>query len=171
MSAAIITVNELEGRSYTILANASHALAAIPSVAKHSRQAVRHYLFCLRLGKIAGQLEELMAYLHTPESIVALESAQPERVVRLGQIMREIPVKSFELVSMIRSADLGFWQSSYERHTKRLESSAGEASAHISVFLEGTPLVLLTKVDQDRLVESLLNPPEPNARLRRAFGR
>ncbi len=45
------------------------------------------------------------------------------------------------------------------------EGDAGESAASDSA------VILLTKADQAQLLESLLNPPEPNAALRRAFSR
>jgi hypothetical protein len=164
---ATITLNELEGRSHAILADAS---LTIVKVAQHSRQAIKHYNLLRSLSSITGKMEGFLVFLHTVDFINFVDIAPPENVIRVAAIVHEIPDKVNELLYEIQSTEKGYWHKLYRPVLKRLETSNRELQAHVAALSrEDSPRLLLSKTDQDQLVASLLDPPEPNEALRRAF--
>jgi hypothetical protein len=166
---ATITLNTLEGLSYSILADTSQTIV---TVAKDSRFAVKHYHIIRHLKSINTKMRELVSILHTPESIRVLESIPTEQLATLAELMREVPIKTVEMIGQIRSLPLGYWVRFYRPHLLALEASNSELYAHVTAFTSADLRpILLTKEEQAELVASLLNPGKPNGTLRRAFSR
>lgn len=54
----------------------------------------------------------------------------------------------------------------------KLRAHSDELASHIGAFgSRDAALIVLTRRQQDSMMELLLNPPEPNEALRRAFGK
>lgn len=167
-AALTLTFDEFEARSYSVLAVASHAIVRM---AKQSR-AVSHYLLLRDLGLICDDTRSLLEFFHESDSIVALEVAGPEQLGTVPARLRAIHGKIEQTVSLIRSKKFGYWERFYEARAKTLEAYNLELDSHVYALSESQSSVLfLTKRDQDRVLESLANPPKPNEALRRAFAR
>jgi hypothetical protein len=123
---------------------------------------------------MAGTFEDLLDRFHQSDTVLALEAASPEDVGNVVGNLRKVHGKIEELVKLIRSIDkkLGYWRRLYQPRIQKLERLRTRLSAEIDALSPtGSPLILLTKNDQHHLVDSLLQPSEPNDALRRAFAR
>ena len=160
--------SELEWRNYVLLANASKALITLR---KKSHLAFRHYQALGILKSIVSGMAEVGTLLHSREAVSALERATADQLLAMAEKMRDIHTKNTEIVAQIRTLDLGFWGPVYHPYVLKLESCSSEMDSHIRAFTQSESAnILLTKRDQDHLLGTLLNPPEPNEALRRAFG-
>ena len=162
---ATITIEEFEARSYSVLADASQTIV---KMAKESR-VVTHYQVLRGLTSIGEDMRGLLAFFHTADMIHALESATPEQLGNIPARMRDVHDKIEQTISLIHSKKLGYWKSLYDTRVKKLETYNRELDSHVYVLTENQSLILLTKKDQDRILESLAKPPKPNESLRRAF--
>ncbi|MGA9804833.1 MAG: hypothetical protein WA383_21295 [Terriglobales bacterium] len=167
MQTATIKFNELEWRSDAVQAAAGRMIS---NVAKHSELAFLHLRFLGDLRSINEKMIDLLAYMHSPEAISILESAAPEELDRVSMKMHDVHSKMRVLILEVRSADLGFWNRVYVSRLNKLEASNHELCSHVEAFrAANSSLILLSKRDQEFLLESLMAPAEPNDALRRAF--
>ncbi|MGC2271839.1 MAG: hypothetical protein WA555_00940 [Candidatus Sulfotelmatobacter sp.] len=167
MQTATMKFNELEWRADAVQASAGQMIS---TVARHSKMAFRHYGTLTDLNTISDKMAELLRYLHSPEASACLESCTSEDLNRLGSKLHEVQGKVRIVVCQIRSMDLGFWRKLYYTRVDRLEASNRDLIAHSEAFKTvDSSLILLSKRDQEFLLESLLAPDEPNDALRRAF--
>ena len=169
MSATLpLTFDEFEARSYSVLADASQTIVRM---AKESR-AVTHYQILRDLTSICDDMRSLLDLFHDQNGIPALENATPEQLENIPIRMRAVHSKNEQIISTIHSKKLGYWKHLYDTRVKRLEAYNCELDSHAYALSEGpSSVLLLTKRDQDRILESLANPPSPNDALRRAFER
>jgi len=169
MSAAAITLNELEGRGHAILADASLTIA---TVAKHSRLAVKHYRLMRSLRSMEAKMEDFLTFLHVPETIESIEGAASQDLAKVAQVIGGIPSKITESITSIRNTEMSYWARLYEPYLIRLEARNRELQSHLDAFNRAadSPLIMLSNADQDQLVSALLDPPEPTEAFRRAFG-
>jgi hypothetical protein len=169
MQAATMKFNEMEWRTDAVQASAGRVIS---SMAMHSKLAFQHYDILKRLSSVNDSLSELLNYLHSQEAIKILEAAAPKELERIGVKMYEVHCKVRVAAAQIRSINLGFWKRLYFSRLDKLEAYNRELSFHSEAFkATDTPLLLLSKRDQNFVLESLLSPPKPNEALRRAFGR
>jgi hypothetical protein len=170
MSVAVITFSELEGQSYSVMAEASHAIAAI---SRRSDLALAHVRCLKAIRSTSVQLSALLQLLHSPESIAALEApASAAKAARVTGHMRDVASKVTEAIDELHSLDVGHWKPVYKSYVTRLVALNAELVCHVNALESGASTFLwLTKADQDRLVSVLQNPPAPNEALRRAFAR
>jgi hypothetical protein len=166
-TATTMKFNELEWRADAVQASAGQMISA---VARHSKLAFYHYGLLTDLTAIGNTMADLVRYLHTAEAILCLESSTPEELDRFGSKLHEVQGKVRILCCQIRSTDLGFWRKLYTSRLDRMEASNREIIAHAEAFkATDSSLILLSKRDQEFLLESLMAPVEPNDALRRAF--
>lgn len=156
---------ELQSRSYAVLADTGRA---IRSVTIHSKLSVKHYELCTGLKSLVKKMNALVDVLHTPESVVAIERMSPENLLKALEPMRKIPTQLTELVDDLRTVNLGFWKPLYERQLRPLEQRSRALEVHLQV-LSTHPILLLTKSDEEQLLQAILNAPEPSLALRRSF--
>lgn len=171
MMTATITFNQLEGRSHSVMAEASQTIVR---VRQQSSLAVTHWRVLRSLKWMNSNLQKLLFQFYAADTILTLEAASTEQIHGLAVTVGELNLKMREVLTSIHSLDgkIGYWSTLYRPHVRGLEKQTLEVAA-LADRLAATdaPLVLLTKDAQDHLVKTLLDPPEPNAALRRAFAR
>ena len=169
MSATLpLTFDEFEARSYSVLADASKTIV---KMAQQSR-VVTHYQILSGLTDIVEDMRSLLDIFHTAEMIPALENATPEQLENVPTRMRDVHGKIEQTISIIRSKKLGYWKRLYDARVEKLETYNCELDSHVYALSESqSSVLLLTRRDQDRILESLANPPKANDALRRAFTR
>lgn len=161
---ATMKFNELEWRSDAVQASAGQVISEI------ARNSKVHYRVLLDLSSLNGKMLDLLQYLHSAESIKTLESAAPEELQELGAKMQHVHGKIRILIANVKSWDLGFWRRFYYSRLETMAAYNKELCSHAEAFrMPDSSLVLLSKRDQEFLLESLLAPAEPNDALRRAF--
>lgn len=162
-------LGELQVISYAILKEAAKTVTVN---AKHSTLAVKHYRLLHSLGNLAKDTESLLKLLHTPSMIAVLEQASPEDVSKSARLMLEAVTNSAVQMERIRSTNMGFWKKPYTHRLDRIDTLNREVKTHAEALSQdGLAVLLLTPNDQDHLLESLLNPPQPNDALRRSISR
>lgn len=169
MATAAITMNEMEWRSYAIMADAGHVISRI---AKRPRVAHAHWSLLMNLGSCNEKIVDLLRLFHAPDSIETLELATPEQLTSLALKLRNVHEKIQQVINQFQAANLGNWRRAYQPKLAKLEQYDREISSHVDAFSQNeSSLILLSRRDQEYLLESLLKPPEPNESLRRAFAR
>lgn len=168
--ATAITINEVEWRSDAVQASAGRVISA---VTQHSLLAVMHLEVLLRLHySVNRNMETLLKFLHSPESVRALENAPLDKLAEMGDKMRHVHGRVRCAVAQISSVDLGWWEVFYRPVLTKLDAYNAQIVAHADAFCSNDSApVLLTKQDQDFVLECVANPREPNEALRRAFAR
>jgi hypothetical protein len=155
------------------MADASQTIARVAKqsrIAQGTRRAVLWAQILLGVRSMSGIMRDLLDIYHAPDAILALEAATPEQLSRIVETMRHVHSKVEETIVMVHPTR--HWRRLYRPYLRKLKEYNDELDSHVRAFCASdSALILLTKRDQDHLAESLLNPPEPNAALRRAFGR
>jgi uncharacterized protein YicC (UPF0701 family) len=166
MQTATMTFNELEWRSDAVTASAGQVISEI------ARNSKLHYRVLLDLRSVNDKMLDLLRHLHSPESIKNLESATPDKLQELVDKMKNVHGKIRILIAHVESWDLGYWRRFYRSRLETMATYNQELAMHAEAF--ATPeksLILLSKRDQEFLLESLMAPAEPNDALRRAVAR
>lgn len=164
-----IAIAELEWRSYAVLAKAGETISA---VARQSRHAVFYYSVLRDTKSIANSMRDLLDMFHAPDSIQAFEAATPDQLSGLIEKGRNIHSKLEEVTYKIRRLRLGYWERLYRGPLIRLDDYNQELERHLTSFAASDQqTLLLTKRDQEQLLASICNPPEPTEALRRAFAK
>ena len=169
---AAITFDELEWRHHSIMADTSQALVRLH---QHSKLAITHWRVLHLLKSSDGRLEDMLARFSDPDTLIVFEAASVEQLRSLVVNLRQLDEKVAELVRAIRALekDLGYWRRFYRTRGQVKEQLRLRLVAQIEALspTHGASLILLTKTDQEHLVNALLTPAEPNEALRRAFAR
>jgi hypothetical protein len=166
---ATMKFNELEWRSDAVQASAGQVISY---VARNSKLALLHYGFLSSLGSINNQTLDLVNYMHSPEAIANLEASTDFERERIREKMMDVSNKVRVMICQLRNADFGFWKRVYTKRLEELETANKALYSHAEAFgAIDSSVILLTKRDQERLLESLMAPDEPNDALRRAFMR
>lgn len=164
---ATITFDELEYRSYSVMAAASEAIV---KVARESRHSVTHYKIVLSLRAVSRDMKDLLAMMHSKESIVVIESASLEQLSELAQRLSEVHAKVVQAIAKIRSRRSGYWGHLSQSPLTTLERYNNELDAYVRAFKDAEPrLILLSKADQEQLLAAILTSTGPSAELWRAF--
>lgn len=165
--ATAITINELEWRSDAVQASAGRIISVL------ARRSLLHLEVLLRLQYcVNSNMDKLLSYLHSPESIRALEDAPSDKLVELGRKMKHVHGRVRCAIAQINSVDLGIMRPIYKRVLDRLEDYNAELETHADAFCSTDSLpLLLSKQDQDFVLACMANPREPNEALRRAVAR
>jgi hypothetical protein len=167
-----ITFNEIEWRSHAVLADASQAMVRVAKQSRIAAGTQRQFVYFQiyrNVRSMAGLMTNLLNLYHAPDAIRALEAAPPEQLHHIVATMTEIHDKVNQTVDSVNAPK--YWDKLYRPLLQQLTGYNDELASHAGAFLAkaDSALILLSKRDQDQLLESLLNPPSPNASLRRAF--
>jgi len=169
MQTATMEFNELEWCSYAVQASAGKVIC---NVATHSKLAFQHYAVLMDLSSVNECMLNLLKCLHSPATIKALEASTPEELDHLSAEFQDTHNRLRVVVLKIRSFNLGFWKRLYFSRLDKLEAYNRELFSHIEAFkATDSSLILLSKRDQEFLLESLLAPPKANDALHHAFRR
>lgn len=168
MQTATMKFNELEWRSDAVQASAGQMISRL---ATHSKEAFGHYSILLGLREINKQMTELLSYLHSPQAIRVIESSSEEERNRIGAKMHTVAGKVRVGICQLRESDIGFWKRVYLPRLEMLSAANQELCSHAEAFMAADSLIMLSKRDQDFMLESLMAPDEPNDALRRVFTR
>jgi hypothetical protein len=169
MAAQAIAINELEWRNAAVTASAGRVIS---NLAKQPASAVIHYRLLAGVRTVNGAVSELLTQMHSEASIAALEAALPEQRVTLGQQLENAHDKIRMMIATLRVANLGYWKRFYTPKLDILESWNRELRAHSDALKDtDASLLILSKGDQEFLLDALLNPKEPSEDLRRTFSR
>jgi hypothetical protein len=170
MSTNEIALNELEWRSAQITASAGEAFS---KVLRQPVSAVRHYRVLKSISGAIQAINEFLALIHTTDSITALESATPEQRSDLGRQLDEAYSKLHLLIARTETLSrTGSWKHFYAPRLEKICDCNRQLKAHANALRDSdTSLLLLTKRDQEFLLEALLNPGEPAEEQRQAFTR
>ena len=164
-----LTFNEFDWRSAAVTMSAGRVIS---TVSQHSTAAVRNYQVFTGLGTVNEALKELMHFLHTPEAVTALESAQAETLKNITDKMHEVHGKIRILSAQIKRAETGkYWHKLFAGRLSKIESYNQEICAHVEAFRSEAALIILGPRDQEFVIESLMAQAEPSDALRRAFTR
>ncbi len=170
MSAQEIALNELQWRSAQITASAGEAVAR---VLRQPISALKHYSVLRSLNTVTATISEFLTFIHTADSIAALEAAAPEQLHDIG---RQLEDACSKLQMLIAKTDVfsraGTWRRWYAPRLEKVSDSNRQLRTHANALRSrDSSLILLTKRDQEFLLEELLNPKEPSEDLRRVFKR
>ncbi len=128
----------------------------------------------IRLRKVGSSVKKLVNLIHDS----ALEHLPQESRSDLARNLNEVHVSNLELLNVIEKYTKliaeylhgGYWRPIYRWAASLLVKYDGELSAHIEAFqLVDSAFLTLSKNDQETVARLLINPPEPNERLRRAL--
>jgi hypothetical protein len=168
-----ITLNEIEWRSHAVMADAAQTIVRVVKQSRIAQRTHREILYgqvLFGLRNMSGLMRDLLDIYHAPDAIIAIEAATPDQLSHIVEMMRDVHDKIDKTMGMVHPTR--YWRSLYRPHLAKLKAYNDELESHTRAFCANdSALILLTKGDQDQLVEALFNPPEPNAALRRAFGR
>ena len=168
-----ITLNEIEGRSHAVMAGASQAIVRVAQQSRIAKVAQREVLYgkiFLSVRSISGLMHDLLEIFHAPDVTRTLESATPEQLNHIVEMMYDTHGKVEHTLAIVHPTR--YWRSLYRPYLETMRAYNNELASHARTFSSSdSALILLTKRDQDHLTDSLSNPPEPNAALRRAFAR
>lgn len=166
---AAMTLRDLEGQSYSILADASQVIVR---VREQSSLALRHFQILRLLRTLAPNTRKLLMRMREPDTVSVLERAEPTEIKPLAEAVRKLQTMRDEVVRDLHALDgrTGYWRKLYRPLARDLERQNLEVAA-LADALEATPVLLLTKASQDAIAASLVNPPDPNTALRRALAR
>ena len=169
MAAGTIAINELEWRSHAVMADAGRVISGLASDAKIAH---KHYSLLNKLNSLNGNLSDLLRTFHSQQSISTLESVDSDQLEKICKMLSEIVSKTKEIDREIRTLEVKYWKPFYEARRKKLVLYNEELISHINAFEQSeSALIVLSKKDQDFFLQSLLDSPEPNLALRRAFAR
>lgn len=170
MSAQEIALNELEWRSARIAASAGEAVSL---VLRQPISAVRHYRVLKSISAAIEAINEFLELIHTSSSITALERATPEKRSDLGRQIDEAFSKLHMLIARTEMLSRsGSWKHWYAPRLERITDSNRQLKAHANALRDSEgSLLLLTKRDQEFLLEALLNQEQPAGDLRQASAR
>jgi hypothetical protein len=163
-------LTQLEWRGYAILADTFKVIATVATPSE-ARWVIFYYGLRSTLKSIAANMREMGGFIHSRESVVSFEQATLDQLGSIVFTMENVHRKTVDMVKVVRSIDAGAWSVIYARQLDAVEAYSLEIENRAKSFRQtDSARLLLTKRDQDILVESLLNPPEPNDALRQAFG-
>jgi len=170
MSAQEIALNELEWKSARITASAGEIVS---NVLRQPISAARHHRVRKSINVVIEAISEYLTLIHTRESITALEAATPEQRDSLSRQLGDAHDKLHMLIAQTRAISrTGNWRRWYAPRLEKIIDSNRQLGAHASALRDSETLpILLTKCDQEFLLEALLNPKEPSEDLRRVFAR
>jgi hypothetical protein len=164
-----LTFRELAFRTDALSVSASKV---IYRTAKQTKLAVKHYEVMVGLRSLHDAMSGLLKTIHAKESISQIESAPAATLEQFGRDFLDVHNKVRVAALQLRGLDLGYWRKLYDSSLSKLDACNAELLAHASAFSKTeSPLILLTRQDQDLLFNRLSDPPEPNEALRRAFAR
>lgn len=171
MSAAAIALNELEWRNAAIAASAGEVVS---QVIRQPASAIKHLRVHRKIDVVTEATNVLLTLLHAPQSIAALEAVTLEQRHTLGRQMKEAHQKIHMLIAKTDAFSQGrTWSHLYAPHRAKLAAANRQLEAHANSLCDSddASLILLTKQDQEFLLEALLNPKEPSEEMRRVFAR
>jgi hypothetical protein len=168
MTSNELTFSEIEWRSYAVMAEAGQTIVRVAQQSQIAQRARREFLqaqIYFGIRSMSGLLRDLLDIYHAPDAILALEAASPEQLIHTTESMRDIHSKVEQTIARIHPTR--YWRSFYRPFLKSLKAYNDELATHACAFeANNSALILLTKKDQDHLVDSLLNPSRPNDTLR-----
>lgn len=169
MGAQTITFNEVEWRSAEVTARSGKIFS---TAAHHARLGIRHLGILHSLGDLSEAMKGLLAYLHEEEPRKVLEMASQDQRQGLAEKLRDSHDKVQMMLARLRSTDHGHWERYYRRKYAVIEGPNLELCA-LSDALKNyeCEVIMLSKRDQDYLLQALMNPKEPSEDLRGVFAR
>ena len=169
MTATALTFNSIEGISYRILKEATDS---VKINAKQSSLAIKHFRLFQSTKAMVADMFDLLETLHQPSVVIAIESADPEVTQDIGETILRVCHKTTAIVATMRSTNFGYWEKLYRQPLEKLETYSTSLESHARAFTRNDlAVVLLSREDENALLESLLNPPQPNEALRRSFAK
>jgi hypothetical protein len=168
-----LVFNEIESRIYAVMAEATQTLGQVvkqSQIVQSTRTDILFGRYLLATRSISGKMRKLIGGFHTADAIKTLEAARPEDLESLAERMLVLHKKVKETLDAIRPPR--YWRELFRNTADELNAYNEELAAHAHAFeMKSGALLVLSKNDQDILVDSLLNPPQPNAALREAFAK
>ena len=169
MAEQAITINNIEWRSDAVRAKSGQLLSM---AYKHAKISILHISILREIKSLTLSMKDLVASLHDPKAIFVLESASREDRSKIGANLRNTSDKVQMTIAGLRAVDGGSWKKMYTSRIADLENVNREYCAHSKAFKnQDAELLMLSKADQDFLIEGLINPKEPSEDLRRVFAR
>jgi hypothetical protein len=169
MTAQAIALNEIEWRSDAVAASAGRAIS---NVATHTLAGIKHLRILNAMSVIRDALTELLRHLHTEDSITALENATPEQRIKIATKFCEINDKVRLMFAASENVHLGYWKPWYTPKLNAIKLLNSELVGHSEALKDtDAALIILSKKDQEFLLEAILNPKEPSEDFYRVFAR
>jgi hypothetical protein len=168
-----ITLKEIEWRSHAVIAGASQTIVQVVKqsrIAQRTRREVLYGQILLGIRNLSGLMRDLLDLFHAQNAIMTLEAATPEERGRIVETIRDVHASVEETTARLHPTR--HWRKLYRLYVEKIKTCNAELESHANAFSAiGSQLILLTKNDQDQLMDALLRPSEPNDALRRAFAR
>jgi hypothetical protein len=167
-----ITFNEIQWRSHAVIADGAKAIVKAASrskIANGVRLQTLYFQIYQNVRSMSTLTNEILDLFHAPEAIMAIEAAAPEDMQTIVETMNRVHAKIEQTLQQVKPPK--YWGKLYKPVFDRLSANNVELRSHSLAFADKahTALILLSRRDQLCLLESIQNPPEPNAALRRAF--
>lgn len=115
-------------------------------------------------------VSKLVDSFHRPDVIRAVERhCENGPLDEIIALLADSLKRSHETAVLARQVTIPFpyWAEVWTRNLQNLESRNEELAAHIRAFSSGQKVLLLTREQQEQLIDMLLDPPEPSPGLRR----
>jgi len=165
MSAETATFDDLQGWNYSALARTYRVRSGLAELSEHAR---KHLEIAIGLRGIVRDLRTILDMLHRP----FIEELSNEQRLDIAQSTGKVYEGNANILRRLRTTDLGFWTFLYTAPIESLDRYNLELHAHTVSFKNVESAVLsFSHKDQQQFVGALLNPPEPNERLRAAAER
>jgi uncharacterized protein DUF1778 len=168
-----VTLKEIEWRSHAVIAGTAQTIVRVVKqsrVGQSARREILHGQILLNVRSISGLMRDLLNLFHAGDAIVTLEGVTPEQREHIVETLRDVHVNVEDTIARLHPTR--YWKKLYRSSVAKLKAYNAELEAHASAFCAtDSQLILLTKNDQDQLLDALSRPAKPNAALRRAFAR